>query len=245
MKDQRFHFFPARIHVATTRYAQFEGGPWPEDAGLRLIVIVTTSEVYVTGIWSDSGQSELYSFKDDTGLDLLKGGGGVTALGISRDCKAAMFEISGQAPPAAAAARVLSSGRILVSTACAKRSFKSGNVAAKKDMKGSVGGFEFHVSLVVPPEDDESGLEIELRRNAQGQQLRDVAQIWFEDSAGRRLEVEQLSSYARGTDDESRIKDRFLFRESVKSFVIVVELWRDRVEHSVEYSISSTIGCGM
>ena len=40
------------------------------------------------------------------------------------------------------------------------------------------------------------------------------------------------------------MEERFILGEKPKSLVIAVELWTGRIEQTVEYTVSTTIGCG-
>jgi hypothetical protein len=132
-----FRFFPGRLSVVGSKYAEFEGGPWPEEAGVRLTVIAATDEGFITGIWNDSDQGELYSLSDDTGRDLLEQGGGSSDAGTSGDHKAAMFEVQGRIPPAPTASRITARGRILISTAPGTQPHKSAAIPAKEGARYS------------------------------------------------------------------------------------------------------------
>ena len=207
-------------------------------------MLVTAPGRFVTGLWTDSGQSEVYSFTDDTGQDLLEHGGGDSAVGAATDHKAAMFEIHGRRPPTDTAVRVSARGRVLVSTAAGVQAHRSASVAAKKGDRVKVAGFEFRVGSAETAGHDGPGMEIELSRSVKAHQLREICRIRFEDAAGNPLAVEALSSASQGIGGELEMSDWFLFRDQVSEFVIVVDLWAGRVETSAEYEASATIGCG-
>ncbi len=243
MNRIEFLFNPARLSVVSSKYAEF-AGPWPEEAGVRLSVIVTATNRLVTGIWTDSGQSELFTLSDDTGRNLLQEGGGDSAVGPATDHKAGLFEIHGRVPPSATACQISASGRILLSTAEGAETHRSTVVEAKPGATAKVCGLEFMVVSVEQSEYGDGGLEIEFHRQANEQQLRDVCRFRFEDENGQPIETQELSSSGEGTNDVFELTDRLMFPDGVRQLVVVVELWIGRVERSVEYTVSSTIGCG-
>jgi hypothetical protein len=243
MPARGFRFLPVRLYVVSSEYAEF-AGPWPEEPGVRLSVLVTPGKSLVTGIWTNPDQSEVYALTDDTGRNLLKRGGGGSAVGVATDHKAALFEIHGRVPPARTASRISARGRVLISTALGTEVHRSPALSSEVGATGKVAGFQFRVGSVKPSERARSGFEIEFNRSAKERQLRKVCRLWFEDPSGKRLRVDELSSSAHGIDDDYEISDRFLFRKQAKEFVIVVELWTGRVEKSVGYEVTCTIGCG-
>jgi hypothetical protein len=244
MPANALHFTPVRLHVTSKEYER-HAGPWPEEEGVRLSVLIAPTTGLITGIWTDSGQAELFSFTDDTGHNLLKRGGGSTSVGVGTDHRSALFEISGITPPAPNASRISASGHILISTALGKQAFRSPSIPLKKSAKGKVAGFEFQINSAEPSEYGERGLEVELARATTGKLLREVGGVWFEDASGNQLQVNELGSMSMGTDDDFEVKDRYLFPEQIKTIVIVVELWTERVETTVKYDVSCTIGCGV
>lgn len=235
-------FKPARLSVVSSTYAEF-AGPWPEEPGVRLFVIVTATKRLVTGIWTDSGQSELFTLSDDTGRDLLQEGGGDSAVGPATDHKGGLFEICGPVPPAATASRISACGRILISTAEGTETHRSAVVPAKAGATATVRGLKFTVGSVEKSEYGDSGLEIEFHRHAKEQELRGVCRFRFEDENGQPIETQELISSRRGSDDEFELTDRLMFPERVRQFVVAVEFWIGRVETSADYTVSSTIGC--
>jgi predicted DNA-binding WGR domain protein len=235
----RFDFSPVRIQVAGKRCTEYEGFPEPEETGIRIWVLVTTTAEKLTGIWTDSDQGEIYSFTDDTNQDLLAKGGGDVATGVSTDNKAAMFEVLGNLAPSPAATRVSVRGRILLSTASGTIARKSEVVALKKGKKIKVGDTEFTINKAIETEYNGGGLELELARSTQEEKLRNICSIRFEDGANGEIEFRETSSSRMG----DKVVNKYFIKGARKEFVVVVEEWAERIEQSVEYEISTTIGC--
>ena len=242
MSTTGFQFVPARLNVVAANYANF-AGPWPEEPGIRLSVIVSAEDYLVTGVWTNTEHSDLYTLTDDTGRDLLELGGGASAVGAATDGQGALFEIQCMVPPTPTASKISADGQLLVSTASGTETHKSAVVSLQVGSKATVADFEFNVASVESSEYDD-GKEIEFKRSTTEQRMRGVSQIRFEDGAGNQLEVEHSTSSSHGIDGDLEVTDRFLFPTESDAFIIVVELWVDRVETHVEYALSCKIGCG-
>ncbi len=243
MRAARFTFVPGRIHLVSSAYEDF-GGPWPEKTGLKLSVVVSTDDAFLTGIWTNSEYSELYEFRDNTGLDLLAEGGGESAVGVSNNFKSALFEISSYLCPSPTASRIEARGQLLVSTASGSNHSKSDAIFPKVGLSVSVAGFEFQIAKLGKPEYEEDGVEIEFHRSTQREKLRNVARIYFEDCTGKKLDIETVSSSSRGAGDDFEVQDKYIFPNDVREFIIVVESWENRFEQHVSYELATTIGLG-
>jgi hypothetical protein len=245
MSPSGIKFEVGSLSVVGPAYATLQGISGPADESTYLYVIARPDAGHLTGLWTENGQGELQDARDDTGRDLLARGGGSVADGVSSDRKAGLIRISCNVAPAPGATRVLANGHILISTASGVKVFHSALVPLKKASRVSLAGFEFRVGAVEKsPWDNDDRTQIQLLRSTTGRQLRDISRYWFETDKGKRIEHEEAGSSSQGIDDDLEIEERFILGEKPKSLIIAVELWTGRVEQTVKYHVSTTIGCG-
>jgi hypothetical protein len=223
------------------RQEAYQFAPEPDS---RMSVLITATNLFVTGIWTDCDQGELYEFVDDTGKDLLSAGGGSVSSGVSPDSRAGLFAVSGRTSPHHRAKEIYARGRIRVSTAPAVSTDKSNVIQLRSGSSADVAGFNFNVGSVEPSEYGDGELEVKLLRSAAQHQLRNVAKVYFEDPHGKRLDFRETFSSAQGVDDDYELDDNYLFRQSINELRIVVESWKDRREDDCEYRVRAGIGCG-
>ena len=144
------------------------------ESETRLSVLITARGHFVTGVWTELDQGELYEFVDDTGKDLLCDGGGSGSTGVSPDSCVGLFDICGRTSPHANAREIYARGLIRISTAEATVIDKSDVVTVRKGSMASVAGFEFNIGEVKQSDYGDGELEVKLLRSAKEHQLRNV-----------------------------------------------------------------------
>ena len=234
---------PFQPKLERLRPDEFLHNPYDSEPHTRLEVLISSPADYITGLWTEAFESELKSFHDDTGFDLLTNGGGATGSGPSPEFSAATIDLSGNSAPAAAATRLIARGDLLISTASGITPIKSKPFELLEGVEIDVAGFVFRISEVDYRDDINGPAKVTFKRTTVESKMKDVARIYFEATDGNNLDFELRYSQALGSDEDYELEDMFVFRTGSGKAVLVVECWEDRFEWIEEYEIISTLTC--
>lgn len=194
----------------------------------------------------DEKASEIASFTDDTGTNLLGDHDTTfTVFGpmasISKDAKSALVEINGLGLPSRGAKVFHARGALRFKHATKTKTAKIENVALKAETKFEAGPFKFVVSQVGKPDWGDSAIEVTLTTKQNTDAVREVR---FLDGDGNTVESEDLGSGYMGFGDDFTYHLAFGLSKAAETATIEVEYWDDLEVVTIPFDLKTGLGLG-
>ncbi|MFW6157997.1 MAG: hypothetical protein ACOC8E_01405 [Planctomycetota bacterium] len=216
--------------------------PFNWSKGTAVVLFVTGAEGGLLEF--DDDASELKTFEDDRGTDLLKAAkdarfGRKPGFGhfskVSKDGKVSMVDVSSTGLPADGATKLKLAGKLAFRSATTRETYEQKGVALKKDTKINFETLPMTVQKVGKPKWGNDALAVTLETNADPAPIADVKFIG-----------------ADGKEIESRIRSRTHFgntyrhtynlKKKADTVTVQIEYWTDMKTVDVPFSVEATLG---
>ncbi|MCY3023220.1 MAG: hypothetical protein NTW87_29945 [Planctomycetota bacterium] len=218
-------------------------------SGTTLALLVTVPQGGLVSF--DRDASKVTSFADDKGKDLTKSDGKGRFMSdkagfemmpnFSEDGKQCTTDVRAPGVPAQGATKLAVAGELVFQIATQKKDFAAENVALKADTKVAAGPIPFTITKVGKPEwgGDEAAFCITLEAK---QDLSSVADIQFQDAAGKKIEGRRGSTSRMGFMNNVTITWEYNLKAKADAARIVITYWTDMKKVTVPFALNVGVG---
>lgn len=213
---------------------------WTRGTTVALLAHVSAGGL----LYLDEDASEITSFTDEKGTDLLKGDSNSRPdFGwpkVSEDGKACALEITSSVLPAKGATELRAEGTLVLVRATKKETHTVTGVALAKGTKFTVGNIQFEVTKAEDKSWPDIALDIKLKTDAD---LSAVAAIRFLDANKNEVPWKHLGSAMMTTPDGKTTSEiEFGLTQKREIVDIAVDVWLDPTQYQVPFKVKATLG---
>ena len=242
-----------RVEMAAPQgYDELVGVGW--EIGTTVSILVTLPNGGIISF--DERASQVTSFKDDRGKDLLAGaekdsfrGAGIGNFPkVSKDGKRLVFNAYSKGVPTKGAKAITVAGEALLQAATQKQDFTAPNVLLKENTEFKAGNIPFTIAKVGKPESSFGGFGGEEKKEfavtlRAKQDLADVVEIKFLKAAGQNLGASSGGGMTARFGTVVTVDKEYHFKAKAEAATIVVTRWTDLKQLKIPFSF--TVGVGL
>ena len=217
--------------------------PFNSSGGVALAVLVRSTQKSIVAF--DDDASSLDVLQDDRGTDLLveSPDSYQPTFGfpqVSKDGKAALFDLRGNGMPAEGGTRIRAQGTVVLKVGTTLETARQVNVPLKAGTKIMAGPVPFTIKEVTDGGSFGAQMTVAL---AADQRLDAISDIQFEDAGGAALETQNAGSFTMSTAGRVSVEKQISFARKVDSATMVVTYWKGL--QTVRVPLKLDVGLGL